>query len=337
MYSFQALNFFKGKCNSSSSLIILTIVPAVSFLLYKKIIVAFWPHFLVRKNKLSIASSLFEEEVILGGKIVFNLPEFLKQDIYDADIICNHPECIEQDTSSVDVICNLLECINEDVLDTDIIGKLPECAKQDISGADIICNLPECIKHKILVYLPLKEAVRTSILSKDWRYTWTGIPNLVIDCNIDQNLCQNNGDNEKSTIDKFIDQLFSCHKGNLHKFRISNLKTRMLLTSPLMRILSQRHIKELILEAFPDQYILILGIERCLELKVLVLSDCYIDLPLKFDGFKLLQTIELRDSRFFDKGIADLLSFCPVLEKLTFKLQYCDKQIIIIDSRASEN
>ncbi|KAJ1703783.1 hypothetical protein LUZ63_003562 [Rhynchospora breviuscula] len=227
---------------------------------------------------------------------------------------------------------NFLKCTKEDVLDNDITGKLPECTKQDIFGADIICNLPECIKHKILVYLPIKEAVRTSILSKDWRYTWTAIPDLVIDCNIDPNLCENNGCKEESTIDKFVDQLFSCHKGNLHKFRVSDLKSTMIFGLSRMRILSQKHIKELILEACPDQYITISSIEHCLELKALVLSNCYINLPLKFDGFKLLQTIELRDSRVFNNGIADLLSFCPVLEKLTFKLRSYDKQIIIIDS-----
>ncbi|KAJ4748250.1 F-box/FBD/LRR protein [Rhynchospora pubera] len=230
---------------------------------------------------------------------------------------------------------NFLKCTKEDVLDNDIIGKLPECINQDIFSADIMCNLPECIKHKILVYLPIKEAVRTSILSKDWRHTWTAIPDLVIDCNIDPTFNQNNGDKEESMIEKLVNQLFSCHEGNLHKFRVSGLKHRMFCTSSWMRILSQKHISELILEACPDHqyiYITVADIKLCLKLRVLVLSSCHFYLPTKFDGFKLLHTIEIRNCCLSDKGITDLVSFCPLLEKLSFELLSYDEQIIIIDS-----
>ncbi|GJS06286.1 F-box/FBD/LRR-repeat protein-like protein [Tanacetum coccineum] len=47
------------------------------------------------------------------------------------------------------------------------------------SSLDRISNLPSIIIENILCLVPIKEAVRTSILSKDWRYTWTKIPKLV--------------------------------------------------------------------------------------------------------------------------------------------------------------
>ena len=40
------------------------------------------------------------------------------------------------------------------------------------SGVDTISNLPCNVLDVILGCLPWKDAVKTSILSKDWRYKW---------------------------------------------------------------------------------------------------------------------------------------------------------------------
>nr|GFD20615.1 hypothetical protein [Tanacetum cinerariifolium] len=44
---------------------------------------------------------------------------------------------------------------------------------------DRISNIPSSIIETILCLLPIEEAVRTSILSKEWRYRWIKIPKLV--------------------------------------------------------------------------------------------------------------------------------------------------------------
>ncbi|KAI4344155.1 hypothetical protein L6164_011419 [Bauhinia variegata] len=46
---------------------------------------------------------------------------------------------------------------------------------------DRISNLLDCIIHRILSFLPTKDAVRTSVLSKRWIYMWTFIYNLHFD------------------------------------------------------------------------------------------------------------------------------------------------------------
>ncbi|KAI4323060.1 hypothetical protein L6164_022696 [Bauhinia variegata] len=46
---------------------------------------------------------------------------------------------------------------------------------------DRISNLPDCIIHRILSFLPTKDAVRTSVLSRRWIYMWTFIDNLHFD------------------------------------------------------------------------------------------------------------------------------------------------------------
>ncbi|KAL4586527.1 hypothetical protein LXL04_011163 [Taraxacum kok-saghyz] len=49
---------------------------------------------------------------------------------------------------------------------------------------DRISALPQDTIEKILTLMPLKDALRTSILSKKWRYSWTTIPKLVFDDNM---------------------------------------------------------------------------------------------------------------------------------------------------------
>ncbi|KAL9666976.1 hypothetical protein QQ045_001320 [Rhodiola kirilowii] len=45
---------------------------------------------------------------------------------------------------------------------------------------DIISGLPDEIRECILGYLPICDAVRTSVLSRKWRYSWTRAPQLNI-------------------------------------------------------------------------------------------------------------------------------------------------------------
>ncbi|GAU46300.1 hypothetical protein TSUD_283260 [Trifolium subterraneum] len=49
-----------------------------------------------------------------------------------------------------------------------------------IDQRDILGSLSPCLKGQILSNLPLKEAARTSILSRRWCYTWLVIPSDII-------------------------------------------------------------------------------------------------------------------------------------------------------------
>ena len=51
----------------------------------------------------------------------------------------------------------------------------------DVMGPDLISDLPQSIIESILVQLPIRDAVRTSILSSKWRYKWASITRLVFD------------------------------------------------------------------------------------------------------------------------------------------------------------
>uniref|UniRef100_M1E051 Ubiquitin-protein ligase n=2 Tax=Solanum tuberosum TaxID=4113 RepID=M1E051_SOLTU len=50
-------------------------------------------------------------------------------------------------------------------------------ARQNVP-LDVLSSLPDNVIDEILMCLPLREAVRTSILSTKWRYKWCKIPDL---------------------------------------------------------------------------------------------------------------------------------------------------------------
>ncbi|MED6173461.1 hypothetical protein PIB30_059703 [Stylosanthes scabra] len=45
-------------------------------------------------------------------------------------------------------------------------------------GQDRLGDLPDCLIHHILSFMETKDAIRTCVLSKRWRYIWTSVPCL---------------------------------------------------------------------------------------------------------------------------------------------------------------
>lgn len=59
---------------------------------------------------------------------------------------------------------------------------MPPTSKRLAAGEDELdrlSNLPKEIWHSILDCMPVSDAAKTSILSRDWRYIWMSHPNLV--------------------------------------------------------------------------------------------------------------------------------------------------------------
>lgn len=48
-----------------------------------------------------------------------------------------------------------------------------------VTGIDWISQLPDSLIVQILSLMPVKDAFRTTILSKRWQYLWTSIDNLI--------------------------------------------------------------------------------------------------------------------------------------------------------------
>uniref|UniRef100_A0A165ABS8 F-box domain-containing protein n=1 Tax=Daucus carota subsp. sativus TaxID=79200 RepID=A0A165ABS8_DAUCS len=76
-------------------------------------------------------------------------------------------------------------------------------------STDIISELPGHLRETIVGFLPLEDAVRTSILSRKWRYCWTMIPNLIF---------------EDTFVDRIMDKLFEYDDPELKAFKLTQTK-----------------------------------------------------------------------------------------------------------------
>ncbi|PHU02255.1 hypothetical protein BC332_27506 [Capsicum chinense] len=85
--------------------------------------------------------------------------------------------------------------------------------------ADMLNNFPENVIDEILMCLPFRDAVRTSILSTKWRYVWRILPELI--------LSHTNWKPEEDLTDltsnfrKIIDHILAFHFGPVTKFTLS--------------------------------------------------------------------------------------------------------------------
>ncbi|XP_078179561.1 F-box/FBD/LRR-repeat protein At1g13570-like [Carex rostrata] len=177
---------------------------------------------------------------------------------------------------------------------------------------DVINNLPGCIKEKILEYVPIKEAVRTCILSKDWRNTWSKIHNLYIDVgkrgsNSGQKMAPVNEEDLKSI--RFIDQVLNLHNGNVHTLKISGAKSDKEDFERWMLKLSQMQIRKLILDLECKR--------QRLKRPCYIVGHCAIKLPEDFNGLKLLRSLHLNGHcKINETDMTKLISSCPLLEEL---------------------
>ncbi|XP_077217146.1 F-box/FBD/LRR-repeat protein At1g13570-like [Tasmannia lanceolata] len=215
------------------------------------------------------------------------------------------------------------------------MSSFPERKVGLVSNLDMINNLPRDVINTILVRLPIKDAVRTSILSRKWRYKWVTISQIVF--------------NEPYNPPKFpaskkalyhlkrvniIDQVLLHHRGPIHMFKCSYyLPACCPDIDRWILFLSRYGIKELILEILPSDcdttdcditefcdkhhYRLPLCFFACREMYHLRLEFTILDIPLKFEGFHHLKVLDLENVIISDYGLQFLISRSPLLESLT--------------------
>ncbi|CAH9110692.1 unnamed protein product [Cuscuta epithymum] len=185
---------------------------------------------------------------------------------------------------------------------------------------DIISNLHESLKQNILMCLPLKDAARTSVLSRKWKDSWTKLPHLKLDETLWQG--PNVGDYEFALL-KFLKSLFHvvlCHKGPITKVTLSIPGIKIYPEiDRLLSILSKRNVEELVLRVCNGEYRLPSSFFGCRKLKHMTLDSCLVHPPCGFTGFRELVSIEMLEVTICSERLASLISCCPLLEHLKLK------------------
>ncbi|XP_078154267.1 F-box/FBD/LRR-repeat protein At1g13570-like [Carex rostrata] len=175
---------------------------------------------------------------------------------------------------------------------------------------DYIINLPADLKEKILLKLPLKEVVRTSILSSKWIDSWTWIPNLVFEEN-----------STKLGFIKMVDQVLRVHQGPIQIFKLDCKHDCNEAIGRWMLILSRNNISDLELSfCFNKKCYIPFRFISCLALERVNLSYCIFNVPRFFNGFPFLHTLYLSYFSMPGFGIEKLVSNCPLLYHLTLHL-----------------
>ncbi|KAJ8561481.1 hypothetical protein K7X08_033958 [Anisodus acutangulus] len=181
---------------------------------------------------------------------------------------------------------------------------------------DFLSNLPDNVINLILIHLPCKDAVRTSILSKKWKYIWCRLTEFALD--------EWHWKSPKGLIDptfkfmKIINQLLTHHEGPITKF---TLDIHSLESCPkidnFIYFLSRNGVQHLVLR-LPcwKPYKLPSLLFTCSQLRHLSLCGCLIHPPSAFKGFNKLISLELRLVTISSELLEKLIAHCPLLEQL---------------------
>ncbi|KAI7755858.1 hypothetical protein M8C21_023196 [Ambrosia artemisiifolia] len=197
---------------------------------------------------------------------------------------------------------------------------------------DIITTLPQTIIETILCLLPIEDAVRTSILSREWRYKWTTIPKLVFSLSTVISLTErrhlSNGkkifrierdmrtNDRRSKLLQAIYQVLSLRQGPIQEFTlIMNVQDTKYEIDQIMLDLSTNHtVLKLTLEL--TGFSLPMSLFELHQLTDLSLNSCKITRVPAFNGFGSLTSLSLEFVCISTECLMQLLSVCPSIKSL---------------------
>ncbi|KAL9664485.1 hypothetical protein QQ045_019888 [Rhodiola kirilowii] len=175
---------------------------------------------------------------------------------------------------------------------------------------DIISGLPDEIRERILGYLPICDAVRSSVLSRKWRYSWTRAPqlNLCLDEELETDM-----DFSSEEYRGWVGRILLSHVGPIHTFILHmTLRDRDEDLNTWLLFLSRNGIKDLKLlnEEFLDFFYVPQSIFQCLGLSCLTLRKINLYSSLPFRGFPNLTKLVLFDVDIPGDMLEQVISCC---------------------------
>ncbi|XP_071687727.1 F-box/FBD/LRR-repeat protein At1g13570-like [Rutidosis leptorrhynchoides] len=183
---------------------------------------------------------------------------------------------------------------------------------------DSLSKLPDNLVDSILERLPIQDVVRTSILSRNWRYKWTTMWSLVLDKRFSNKLAKNDAFGYNGFI-RVTNQLFHFLKGPIVKVHLHIPK--IVLDSfqevdQWILSLSRDGVRELFFKNSNKNYQLPSYLFECSELRRLELNNCIFKPPLEFRGFLSLSDLRLENITF-GENLSGTIIKLPQLKKLS--------------------
>ncbi|WCJ43753.1 F-box/RNI-like superfamily protein [Euphorbia peplus] len=183
---------------------------------------------------------------------------------------------------------------------------------------DRISDLPSNVIDHILAFLPLKDAVRTSTLSKKWKDKWHTLPHVIVNEDLFHERSQRK-------LEGIVNYILTRHEGRIEKFSVTVEKVRESYNLKLwIWRLSQKCIQELTLvirrgrcNEMPSVLF------SCQQLRKLNLRHCEVKPTHSFRGFQSLTNLQLNKVNIATAAFEKLISSCPLLEQLTLRKLSC--------------
>ncbi|KAJ0823186.1 putative F-box domain, leucine-rich repeat domain superfamily, F-box-like domain superfamily [Helianthus annuus] len=194
-----------------------------------------------------------------------------------------------------------------------------------LATEDVISSMPDNVITHILDRLPVQDAVKTSILSRNWRFKWTTLSQLVFDDNFLKYLSKYKWLKKKFGL--IISNLLLNHKGNITKFFLyfeescfDEVDEGNVLQWILF--LSGKGVKDItIWKMFLSPFQLPTHLFSCSELTHLKLFYCSFHPPPNFRGFPNLLSLEFSFVEFDNSKFGEFITQCPLLEILNMRNQ----------------
>ncbi|KAI7754341.1 hypothetical protein M8C21_006029 [Ambrosia artemisiifolia] len=205
----------------------------------------------------------------------------------------------------------------------------------EFAPEDIISNMPDNVVTNILHRLPLQDAVRTGILSRNWRFKWTMLSELVFGENFFAYLIEKRGEDSFAMI---VSRLLLHFSGAVTKCVLCLTVLNVEDIHHLILFLSRKGIMDLTLTNWSKPTVrLPTHLFSCLDLKHLNITGCCFNPPPGFHGFPNLLSLELHDVQFGGSDLGEFLTRCPLLETLNLDYLSYTGKVKLVEIAKLEN
>ncbi|KAG9143341.1 hypothetical protein Leryth_018606 [Lithospermum erythrorhizon] len=194
------------------------------------------------------------------------------------------------------------------------------CTTKD---TDLISALPDNLIDTILIELPLRDAARTCILSRRWRYSWVKLSHLKLDYAFWLHSLQNASQARAAKFAIILFRILLLHQGPITSIslHIPELESPPEIDT-LINFIVRNGVQKCILDMFPKYYKLHSSLFTCPTLIELDLRACEINfVPSTSERFSNLTSLTLNDITVSARALHCLLSSCPFLYTLKLNVQ----------------